>query len=421
MDYRFLIARRYLAGRKRVTLISIISGISIGGVALGVAALVVVLSVLNGFYDVVRELLVSYDPHVRIEAVQGRGLTAPDSLRRLALGQDDVESATSFVEGKALLTDTEGAAALNQVVTVRGVDSAGLDSTVTQAVTSGRFDVARRGGLPGLVMGAALASRSGLFPGPTGNDGSRVAMLSAPALERALVQYPFGLPARQTFALRGVFELEPVYDESHVFVSLDEAQRLFRMSGRVSGIDLRLNDIDRAERVRDRLARQLDAERFRVLTWYDLQASLYGVMQLEKWAASAILLLIVVVAAFNIVGALTMTVIEKRRDLGVLRAMGASQQDVRRIFLLEGAMVGFVGTGIGLVVGLGICFMQAQFALVPLAEAGSFVIDAYPVTVRAFDVVLTAVLAVGLCVAAAVYPALRGSAVEPARAVQSQG
>lgn len=428
LDYRFLIARRYLASRRRVTLISVISGISVGGVALGVAALVVVLSVMNGFYDVVRDLLVSVDPHVRIEAVGGRGIEEPDALVALANEAEGVVSATPYVEGKALVTSPE-APTLNQVVTVRGVDPAALDAQTAEAIRQGAFDLARDEDLPGLVMGASLASRSSVFAstqstaeGDGATAGTRVSLLSAPALERALVAYPFGLPAQQAFEVRGLFELEPAYDENHLFVGLEEGQRLFRLDGRVSGIDLRLEDLDEASAVADDLRQRLAAEgladRFNVRTWYDLQASLYGVMRLEKWAASAILFLIIVVAAFNIIGALTMTVIEKRRDLGVLQAMGASRRDIRHIFLLEGLLVGGVGTGIGLVLGLAICWVQHTFELVQLAEAGSFVIDAYPVQVRPLDVGLVVLLAVGLCALAALYPATRAAQTEPARAVQ---
>ncbi|MDT0631785.1 FtsX-like permease family protein [Rubrivirga sp. S365] len=429
MDYRLLIARRYLASRRRVTLISVISGISVAGVALGVAALVVVLSVMNGFYDVVRDLLVSYDPHVRVEAADGRGLESPDSLVDLARGLPGVVSAAPYVEGKALLT-TDGGGTLNQVVVVRGVDARALDAEVERSVRDGSFDLERRGGAAGVVMGGALAARSGVYAADPGEAdaggaavaGSRVTLLSAQALERAVVQYPFGLPDQRAFTVRGTFELEPTYDETHVFVALDEAQRLFGTPGLVTGVDLRLDDLDDAPALAEALQGRLDAAapgRFRVQTWADLQGSLYSVMRLEKWAASAILGLIIVVAAFNIVGALTMIVIEKRRDLGALQAMGASRRDVRRIFLLEGLLVGGVGTGIGLAVGLSISLAQQAFGIVKLAEAGSFVIDAYPVAIRLVDVGGVAVAAVGLCALAAVYPASRAAHVDPARAVQS--
>ena len=426
MDYRLLIARRYLASRRRLTLISVISGISVAGVAVGVAALVVVLSVLNGFYDVVRDLLVSYDPHVRIEAVGGEGIARPADLAALARLEPGVVSATPYVEGKALLATDDGGA-LNQVVVVRGVDRGALDAEVERSIRSGAFDLGRRDGAPGIVMGAGLAGRTGVRAADPGIDGvgaipgSRVSLLSAPALEQAISLFPFGLPDQRTFGVSGTFSLEPGYDDSHVFVALDQAQRLFQMTGRVSGLDLRLADLDDAGAVKEGLEARLAAAypgQFVVKTWAELQGSLYSVMKLEKWAASAILALIIVVAAFNIVGALTMIVIEKRRDLGALQAMGASRADIRRIFLIEGVLVGGLGAGIGLAVGLTIALVQRSFGLVKLAEAGSFVIDAYPVAIRPLDVGGVVLVAVGLCALAAFYPAARAAAIDPARAVQ---
>ena len=138
-------------------------------------------------------------------------------------------------------------------------------------------------------------------------------------------------------------------------------------------------------------------------------------MRLEKWGASAILGLIIIVAAFNIVGSLTMVVIEKRSDIGALQAMGVSQSDVRRIFLFEGGLIGAVGTGLGLVLGLGLAFLQKYYELVPMSQ--SFLIDAYPVAVQPVDVLLVALASFGLCVLAALYPAARAASIEPARAV----
>ncbi len=409
-----------------MTLISFISGVSVAGVAIGVAALIVVLSVMNGFYQVVRDLLVAYDPHVRIEAADARGLPNADSLAAVARSVDGVLSAAPYVEGEALLTSPD-APGLNLVVTVRGVDvqaTGGLE----RAVTEGGFDLSAGPDGAGLVMGSMPAARSALIPGPARGSppASRVTLLSAPALERALAQYPLGLPATQAFLLRGVYTLDPAYDEDHVFVGLEEAQRLFRLTGRASGVDLRLDDLETAGEIREELERRLGIvapgpARYRISTWYDLQASLYGVMRLEKWAASAILAMIVVVAAFNIVGALTMIVIEKQRDLAVLQAMGSSPRDIRRVFVFEGLLVGAVGAGIGLLIGLSLAIAQARFGLVKLAGAEAFVIDAYPVSIRFADVAGVALLAVGLCVAAALYPAARAAAVAPAEALRGAG
>jgi lipoprotein-releasing system permease protein len=417
VDYRFQIARRYLLGRRDVSLISIITGISMTGVALGVAALIVVLSVMNGFYDFVRDLLVSLDPHVRVVSTDERGLANADSLLDLTGSVNHVKSASPYVEGKALFVHQEESGS-NQVVMVRGVQPEALaeGQDVVQQTGVGSFDVRRTDEGPGIVVGRRLSQQVGLMPGRSGSRGSIVGLLSAPGIERTLTQV-FGSPPVRRYEVRGLFEMQAAYDQNHVFISLEEAQRLFQMQDRVSGIDLRLDNLDRAADVKEALQRRLPAERFTVKTWYDLQQSLYDVMRLEKWGASAILFLIVVVAAFNIVGSLTMVVIEKRRDIGALQAMGVSRANIRRIFLLEGALVGTIGTGAGLVLGLGLATLQKHFKLVSMTQSESFLINAYPVSIQFLDVFVIAVVAFSLCVLAALYPAARASSIEPARAV----
>ena len=415
MDYRFQIARRYLASRREVSLISIITGISMTGVTLGVAALIVVLSVMNGFYDVVRDLLVSLDPHVRVVSAQGQGVADVDSLLRIARETRHVTAAAPYVEGKALLLRRD-ASGSNQVIRVRGVDPSMMESAAP-TMAAGTFDLRPNADkTPGIVLNRTLGRRMGTIPGRGAQSADRVGLLSAPAIEQTLTNV-FGRPPVQRFKVRGLFQVRGASEEKRVFVSLAEAQRLFRTDGRVTGIDLRLDNLERAGAVKAALQRKLDADRYTVRTWYDLQRSLYDVMRLEKWGASAILGLIVVVAAFNIIGSLTMVVIEKRGDIGALQAMGVSRADVRRIFLFEGALIGAVGTGCGLVLGLGLAFLQKYYEVVPMAQAESFLIDAYPVAVQPLDVVLVATAAFGLCVLASLYPAARAAAIEPARAV----
>lgn len=421
MDYRYLIARRYLVSRKQITLISVISGISIAGVSLGVASLIVVLSVMNGFYDFVRDLLVSYDPHVRIVSAVERGIVESDSLLEVVLTLPEVESASAYVEGKALLLH-QSSADVNKVLIVRGVDPSAVEgvSDVVEETGFGSFDLERRNGRPGIVIGMSLAQRLALTPGTGSAPGSEVALLSAPAIERMLTQI-FGAPQAARFEVRGIYEMDAAYDENHVFVGVEEAQRMFRMPGRVSGIELRLDDLEHADRVKRVLQTRLDTDRFTVETWYDLQKSLYDVMLLEKWGASLILGLIVVVAAFSIVGSLTMVVIEKRQDIGALQAMGVSRRNIRRIFLTEGLLIGVIGTSVGLIAGLGLSLLQKYFELVPLQGADSFMIDAYPVSIQLLDIFLIMLVSTGLCVLASLYPASRAAAIEPARAVQLEG
>jgi lipoprotein-releasing system permease protein len=280
VDYRFQIARRYLASRREVSLISIITGISMTGVTLGVAALIVVLSVMNGFYDFVRDLLVSVDPHVRIVNTDTRGLTNADSLRKVAQSVDHVEGASSYVEGKALLLPS-GNVDRSQVVQVRGVDPASMGTT-TPAMAMGRFDVSQDpNGRSGIVMDASIGRSLGLVPGRENPSISTVGLLSAPAVEQTLTQI-FASPPVQRFEVRGLFEMRAAADRRRVFVGIEEAQRLFQTGSRVSGIDLRLDNLERAGAVKTQLQQRLAPDRYEVKTWYDLQQSLYDVMRLEK-------------------------------------------------------------------------------------------------------------------------------------------
>ncbi len=414
MDVRLLLARRYLMARHQVTLIAVITGISVLGVAVGVAALIVVLSVMNGFYRVVRDLLVSVDPHVRIVSGTPGGMTVDDSLEQYLRGLPHVMEVTAYVEGKALLL-YEGEGEVNKVVVVRGVEPEALAS-MGAARVFGSVDLQRHEGRPGILVGMPLARRLGLLPASQTEPASQVGLLSAPALEQLLMQ-PLAPPPLIRFEVRGLYQLASGYDESHVFVALEEAQRLFRMGNRVDGIALRLDDVSRAAALKALLAQQLDPTRYRVQTWYDLQRGLYDVMRLEKWGASLILALIVVVAAFSIVGALTMVVIEKRRDIGVLQAMGLSRKQVRQVFLLAGLLIGVAGAGLGLLLGVGLALLQQHFQLVPLPGAEAFLIHAYPVAIELTDLAGITLAALVLCVLAALYPAARAAAIEPAQAV----
>ncbi len=421
MDYRLRIAQRYLFSRRRISPISIITGISMGGVALGVASLIVVLSVMNGFYSFARDLLVSLDPHVRVVSVAEDGMTDTDSLLALARQLPYVTRASAYVEGKALVGQ-QAFGEVNKVVVVRGVDADafGEGAGAPEQALSGSFSLERRGGRPGVIVGVSLAQRLNLSAATGPYRGSDVTLLSAPAIEQSLTN-PLAPPRLARFEVRGTFEMEAAYDESHIFIATEEAQRLFRMPGRATGIELRLDDLDRAERVKADLEARLDTSQYRVRTWYDLHRALYDVMALEKWGASAVLFIIVVVAAFNIVGSLMMVVIEKRRDVGVLAAMGVSRKGIRQLFLLEGLLIGVVGTSAGVVLGLALALAQQHFGLVKLGGgAESFLIAAYPVQIQPFDVTAIALAAVALCVLASLYPARRASLIEPAAAVSME-
>ena len=428
MDYRYYIARRYLIDWKKMSMISLISGISFLGVVVGVFAMIVVLSVMNGFGDVVKGLLVDLDPHIRIVSAEDRGFQHADSLQERLATLEHVVSTSAYLEGKALLVRGGGVDA-NRVVLVRGVDQdqlAGVSSVVEQT-TIGAFEVKRVDGRAGIVIGSRLGQELSLFTeaesdllsGTEDMGASQIQLLSAPGIER-MMNSIFSTPAASVFDVRGWYDMNtvPEYDETNVFIDITEAQRLFRMPGEVSGIELRLEDSKLAPRVKAQIQAVLSPDEFEVLTWYDIRKELYDVMALEKWGASLIIALIIVIAAFNIVGSLTMVVMEKRYDIGVLMSMGVSRDDVRRIFLMQGGIIGIAGTGVGLITGLGLCLLQQQFGLVPLIGSDSFILDAYPVSIQFLDVSIIVVITIGLCLLAALYPAHRAAAIRPAEAVQ---
>ena len=366
MDYRYFIARRYLIDFKKLSLITLISSISFFGVAIGVFALIVVLSVMNGFADVVRGLLVDVDPHVRITSANTRGFTGADSLQEKLAELDHVISTSAYLEGKAMLM-RGGAVDVNRVVLVRGVTKEQLEtvSAVVDRTTIGEFDVERKNGRPGIVIGSRLGQELSLFPesiddtlaGTENLEPGRIQLLSAPGIERLMNTF-FSTPALNVYDVRGWYDLQtvPEYDETNVFIGLQEAQLLFRMPGQVSGIELRLEDSELADQVKADVQAMLAGGDFEVKTWYDLQKSLYDVMKLEKYGAALIIALIIVIAAFNIIGSLTMIVMEKRHDIGVLKSMGVSRAGIRQIFLFQGAIIGVAGTMLGLVTGLGLMF-----------------------------------------------------------------
>lgn len=409
MNYRLFIAKRYLHSKQRIPLITVISGISMVGVALGVASLVVVLSVMNGFYDIVQDLLVSMDPHVRIVAEAGRELSQEEANRIAEQSRQlpEVLSADPYVEDKALLV-TEAQSEVNRVVILRGV----AQNTMSEGVVAGEFDTSEHG----MVMGFSLGQRLGLSPGAANNQAM---LFSAQGLGQ-MVTRVFSPPRVQEFDVRGLYKLEETYDNTHVFVGIKEAQDLFHLKNAVTGVELRLTDLKYAEEVKQVLESRYP-DGLNVQTWYDLQKSLYDVMRLEKWGASLILILICVVAAFNIIGSLTMVVIEKRRDIGVLQAMGATTRDIRQLFLVQGGMIGMIGTGTGFVAGLGIALIQKYVQIVPLLGADSFVIEAYPVSIQILDIFLILTISFGLCLLAALYPAWRAAKSQPSQAVAQDG
>lgn len=404
MNFTFYIAKRYLLAKKEAGFITVISLISILGVTIGVAALIVVLSVFNGFNGLVTDILVGFDPHIRIQMKKGADPAIQDSLRRYLSAKHEVTGLSPYVSGKGMLISKK----TTKVIFIRGLETKNIShvSGLNGSMIIGSANFSET--MPEIVIGYSLADKLGI-----GIDDTLFVVTSA-GVQNALS----GIALPQLFSLRviGIYEAKNKdYDGLYAFTSLGTAQQLFATE-RVHGFDLRLNSIDGAEDMSDEL-RSAFGGTVNVQSWYDLHKDLYSVMQVERWSAFIILALIVAVASFNLLGSLTMTVIEKTRDIGILKAMGATQRDIRKIFRLEGIMVGIIGSLLGLLLGSFICWLQVTFELFAL-DTNVYIIPAIPIQMRTMDLILVPLSAMILCTLAAYYPSKRAAQLQPSEAVR---
>ncbi len=402
------ISRRYLFSKKHISLISVLTTISIAGITVGTALLIIILSVFNGFFEVIRGYLLSFDPDIRIEMADVPGMLFDPELMAQLQDHPEVVSITPYVEGKAMLVFQNGR---NEVLRVRGVDSDAetLFGRLHENMGSGNFDLSVQNNLPGVIVSENLVNRYRL------NQGDEIAMLSPTGMRRALTQ--FSAPRASRFEVRGTYNMHQIVEGDIVYVDLLAAQRLFNMRNEITGFDIQLIDTDRAERVKDELEEILGAG-FRIETWYDLQKPLYDVMYLEKWGSYFILMIIVIVAVLNIIGSLTMIVIQKKRDIGILISMGMTPRKIKKIFQSQGVQIGLIGCGLGGLLGIGLSMAQKEFSLFKLSS--SFIIDAYPVSIQFTDIAIILSGTMVLCLLASWYPAVRAAAIQPADAVRDE-
>ena len=406
MDNTGFIARRYLFSRKHISLISTLTYISIVGVTIGTALLIVVLSVFNGFFDVIKSLLLSADPDVRIEAANAATFNWDDSLRAQLQSIPEIRVISPYIEGKALLTNDDEE---TRVVDVKGIEEATYFEMVNieESISSGLFNLSVQNRKPGALVHEQLRSDVML------RVGDEIALLSAAGMRKALTQIT--VPRTFRFDVRGAYNTQEISGSPKVFVSLDAARRLFNVRSSVSGVDIKLTANEQSEQVKAMLMEFLGDE-FRVSTWYDLQKPLYDVMYLEKWGSYIILMIIVVVAVLNIIGSLTMIVIQKRRDIGILISMGFSKSKIEQIFRKQGLYIGMIGCGIGGSLGFILSWLQMKYGFIKLSSA--FIIDAYPVDIRLLDVAVILGGSLMLCLAASWFPSKRASEIQPADAVR---
>ena len=399
MNYSLYIARRYLFSKKSTNAINVISAISVVGVAVATMAMIIVLSVFNGFSSLVGSLFTHFDPQLKVIPVEGKTVAADDTMLVAIRQMPEVLVATDCVEDMALAV-YEGK---QQMVTIMGVDDNFRKQTQIDAILygDGTFEL-HDGDMQYGIPGIKLAQDIGMLA----NWGGWLAIY-APTREGQLdMSNPQGGFSVDSLLSPGcVFAVnQNKYDGAYIITSTAFARRLFDQQGCVSSLLLKLKEPRQTDAVKKKI-RTMTQGRFRVLDRYEQQADTFRIMQIEKFLAYIFLTFILIVASFNIVGSLSMLIIDKKDDVQTLRNMGATDRQVAGIFMFEGRLIAVIGAVAGLIIGLILCVLQQQYGLVKLGKSsGSFIVDAYPLSIRLSDIILVFVTVVAISWLAVWYP-----------------
>ena len=399
MNFPFYIARRYLFSKKSTNVINVISAISVVGVAVATTALVVTLSVFNGFSDLVASFFTAFDPQLKVQPVEGKTVAADDPVLTEIRSLPQVDVATECVEDQAMVM-YHGAQAM---VTVKGVDDSFERLTHIRSILQGQgtFEL-HAADLQYGILGIRLAYELG-----TGYYFDEPLRVYAPRREGQLdlTDPTDGFEEDELWSPGVVFEVnQGKYDKGYILTSIGFARRLFDQQGMVSSLELRLKPGSDFDAVKAEM-RRIGEGRFTVLDRYEQQDDTFRIMKIEKLIAYIFLTFILVVACFNIIGSLSMLIIDKRDDVHTLGNLGATDRQVARIFLFEGRLIVVIGAVAGIALGLLLCWIQQQFGVITMGSSeGAFVVNAYPVSVHPWDVVLVFATVIAVGFLAVYYP-----------------
>ena len=385
MNFSFYIAKRYLFSKKSHNAINVISGVSVCGVALATLALVCTLSVFNGFQDLVTTMFTAFDPELKITAVSGKVFNAQDDRIQSLKQMPEVEVFSESLEDNVMVQYKDRQA----MAVIKGVEDNFNQLTAIDSILYGRGEMMLHDevvayAIPGIELVSILGTGV-RFLDPleiyAPKRGSKINVASPASSFNSDYLHSSGL----VFAVN-----QQKYDASYILTSLKFARDLFQYDTEVSSIELKLKEGANINKVQGRIASLLGKD-FQVLNRYEQQADTYRIMEVEKLISYLFLTFILLIACFNVIGSLSMLIIDKRADVVTLRNLGANDEIIKRIFLLEGCLISFLGALIGVVLGVSLCLVQQEFGLISLGSgdsAGAFVVDAYPVNVQLTDVLL---------------------------------
>ena len=408
MNFPLYVARRYLFSKKSTNAINVISVISVIGVAVATMALVIVLSVFNGFHDLVATFFTNFDPQLEVMPTQGKTAPSDDPLLAKMKALPEVDVATESVEDQALAIYQDQQA----MVIVKGVDDNFDQLTHIKDILFGDGTYSlHAGNLQYGIMGIRLAAALG-----TGARFGDYLRIYAPQKEG---QFDATNPS-EAFVVDSllspgvVFSVnQSKYDKNYIIAPIAFARNLFGQQGRLSSLEFRLKDGSDLDAVKKEM-QEIGGAKYKVMDRFEQQADTFKIMQIEKYIAYIFLTFILVVACFNIIGSLSMLIIDKKEDVVTLRNLGANDRQISQIFLFEGRLISAFGAIIGIGLGLLLCWLQQQYGLVSLgSSSGSFVINAYPVSVHYDDVALIFLTVIVVGWVAVWYPVKRSLTPNP--------
>jgi lipoprotein-releasing system permease protein len=401
MPFEFFIGRRYLRAKQKEAFIALITWLSVAGVTVGVMALIIVIAVMSGFEDDLKTRILGVESHLVIMR-HGGGFKDYKNVLAKVRAADGVLAGTPFIYSQVMLRSGLG---LSGAI-LRGVDPESAGDVIKNLKPQVLKTSASQKG-PGIILGKELARKLGLGKGD-------VVFLISP---RGMIS-PIGhLPVMKRFIVRDFFESGMYeFDGSLAYINYKDAQKILKMGDSVSGIEIRVDDIYNVPKIAEKIVDKLGFP-YWTKDWMQMNRNLFSALKLEKTVMFIILVLIVMVAAFNIAGSLIMMVIQKTKDIAILKAMGTTEKSIRKIFVFQGMIIGALGTVLGTFFGVVLCLLLKKYKFIELPP-DVYYVTTLPVRLEALDIVLIAVATMAICFLATIYPARRAAKLNPVEALR---